>query len=240
MKKANTFLQQTLLLIGFLCFAMHAHAQVKVGTNPTTIEATSNLEVEASTAGRKVKVNKTTGQLTIKDGTEGADKILISDATGGASWKAPQVIGIDKTVFIGRQSAADYLITSWNINQWNEHKDRIPLVSQLGSLPGWNSTTKQYTIQEDGNYRVFVGAYITGTLPPTQTTVATLYLHPWNVLHQYSGINTEVGPVLSVFWEAFMPAGTVVNLYVTSNPLAGGAQNLIVKNGFLSVVKLAY
>lgn len=62
-------------------------AQVKIGTNPTTIEATSNLEVEASTANRKVKVDKVTGQLTVKDGTEGAGKILTSDAAGGASWR---------------------------------------------------------------------------------------------------------------------------------------------------------
>lgn len=61
-------------------------AQVKIGTNPTTIDANSNLEVEASTTGRKVKVDKGTGQLTIKDGTEGNGKVLTSDADGGASW----------------------------------------------------------------------------------------------------------------------------------------------------------
>ncbi|CAG5000551.1 hypothetical protein DYBT9275_02486 [Dyadobacter sp. CECT 9275] len=62
-------------------------AQVKIGSNPTTIEAGSNLEVEASTPSRQVKVDKTSGQLTIKDGTEGLNKILVSDANGGASWK---------------------------------------------------------------------------------------------------------------------------------------------------------
>ncbi|CAG5000560.1 hypothetical protein DYBT9275_02487 [Dyadobacter sp. CECT 9275] len=57
-------------------------AQVKIGSNRTTIEATSNLEVEASTPNRQVKVNKTTGQVTIKDGTEGDGKVLTSDANG--------------------------------------------------------------------------------------------------------------------------------------------------------------
>ncbi|WP_215239119.1 hypothetical protein [Dyadobacter helix] len=79
---AKTFFASAMLLTSTSIFA-----QVKIGTNPTTIEAASNLEVEASTAGRKVKVDKTTGQLTIKDGTEGAGKILKSDAVGGASWQ---------------------------------------------------------------------------------------------------------------------------------------------------------
>jgi hypothetical protein len=43
-------------------------AQVKIGSNPTTIDTTNNLEVEASTAGRKMKVDKTTGQVSIADG----------------------------------------------------------------------------------------------------------------------------------------------------------------------------
>lgn len=64
-------------------------AQVKIGTNPTTIEPNSNLEVEASTAGRKTKVDKTTGQVSIADGTEGAGKVLTSDAVGGTSWQNP-------------------------------------------------------------------------------------------------------------------------------------------------------
>lgn len=62
-------------------------AQVKIGTNPTVINAANNLEVEASTVGRKTSIDKVTGQVTIKDGTEGASKILTSDSNGGASWQ---------------------------------------------------------------------------------------------------------------------------------------------------------
>ncbi|WP_254411174.1 hypothetical protein [Dyadobacter diqingensis] len=64
-------------------------AQVKIGTNPTTINPANNLEVEAATTGRKTSVNKTTGQVTIADGTEGNGRMLTSDAVGGASWKEP-------------------------------------------------------------------------------------------------------------------------------------------------------
>jgi hypothetical protein len=66
-------------------------AQVKIGTNPTTINTANNLEVEASTAGRVTSVNRTTGQVTVKDGTEGVDKVFTSDATGGASWQTKQL-----------------------------------------------------------------------------------------------------------------------------------------------------
>ncbi|OJV20508.1 MAG: hypothetical protein BGO21_07980 [Dyadobacter sp. 50-39] len=70
------------LLLGSTCYA-----QVKIGTNPTSIDGNANLEVEASTIGRKVSVHKTTGKVTIKDGTEGAAKVLTSDAGGNAEWK---------------------------------------------------------------------------------------------------------------------------------------------------------
>lgn len=72
-------------------------AQVKIGTNPTSIDPANNLEVEASTTGRKTSIDKTTGQVTVKDGTEGLGKIFTSDAGGGASWQpAP-----GSTVIIG-------------------------------------------------------------------------------------------------------------------------------------------
>ena len=53
------------------------------------INAANNLEVEASTAGRKTSIDKTTGQVTIADGTQGTGKVFASDANGGGSWQAP-------------------------------------------------------------------------------------------------------------------------------------------------------
>lgn len=62
-------------------------AQVKIGTNPTTINAANNLEVEASTAGNKVSIDKTIGKVTIADGSQGAAKVLTSDVNGVATWQ---------------------------------------------------------------------------------------------------------------------------------------------------------
>jgi hypothetical protein len=80
-----------LLLASSFGFAMFfisegTFAQMKIGTNSTDIEPGSNLEVEASTTGRKFKVDKTTGQLTIADGTEAANSVLVSDAQGKTKW----------------------------------------------------------------------------------------------------------------------------------------------------------
>lgn len=62
-------------------------AQVKIGTNPTSINAANNLEVEASTTGRKTSIDKTTGKVTIADGSQGVDRVLTSDANGLATWQ---------------------------------------------------------------------------------------------------------------------------------------------------------
>ncbi|WP_229216526.1 hypothetical protein [Dyadobacter sp. 3J3] len=77
------------LLAACMLFSSSAvFAQVKIGTNPTVIDPANNLEVESSTAGNKVSVDKTTGKVTIADGSQGVGKILTSDANGGASWQA--------------------------------------------------------------------------------------------------------------------------------------------------------
>lgn len=68
-----------------------AFAQVKIGTNPTVIDPANNLEVEASTAGRKVTVDKATGKLTLADGSQGNKKILTSDVNGVATWESRKI-----------------------------------------------------------------------------------------------------------------------------------------------------
>ncbi|TLV02227.1 hypothetical protein [Dyadobacter luticola] len=73
-------------LLYLLFITKDLSAQVKIGTNPTVIESNSNLEVEASTTGRKFKVDKATGKITIADGTQTNFSVLTSDADGKASW----------------------------------------------------------------------------------------------------------------------------------------------------------
>ncbi|RYC68425.1 hypothetical protein [Spirosoma sordidisoli] len=91
--KANKAMKTYLLiLIGLFAISPIAEAQVKIGSNPTSISATSNLEIEASN-GKKVTVDKTTGALKADGalafpgaGTPAAGAALTSDATGNATW----------------------------------------------------------------------------------------------------------------------------------------------------------
>lgn len=89
--KTTAFFRALLIITALLGADLSAvYAQLKVGSNPTSISATSNLEVEAAN-GNKTIVNKTTGQMTVQDGTQGAGKVFTSDADGAASWVAPVV-----------------------------------------------------------------------------------------------------------------------------------------------------
>jgi len=80
------------LLSAALLISSSLMAQVKIGSNPTTIDPNNNLEVEASTSGRKTAIHKTTGQVTISDGTQGTGKVFTSDANGNGSWQTTQLV----------------------------------------------------------------------------------------------------------------------------------------------------
>ncbi|MCF0054854.1 complement C1q domain-containing protein [Dyadobacter sp. CY356] len=77
-----------LFFSGVLFNAPDVFAQVKIGTNPTSINAANNLEVESATVGNKVSIDKTSGKMTIADGSQGTGKVLTSDANGVATWEA--------------------------------------------------------------------------------------------------------------------------------------------------------
>ncbi|CAG5000570.1 hypothetical protein DYBT9275_02489 [Dyadobacter sp. CECT 9275] len=145
MKKLSKSLFASVLTAA-LCSSLTLCAQVKIGTNPETIEATSNLEVEASTAGRKVKVDNTSGQLTISDGTQGTGKVLTSDATGGASWQ-------DKDVLCNSFEASR---TSQTIAT-GASTTLIPTTENFDPSNAYNVATGVYTVPEDGVY-VFTGS----------------------------------------------------------------------------------
>lgn len=183
------------------------------------------------------------GNARIADGTQGDGKVLTSDANGVASWQALANKRIPETVFVGIQTS-DYTVTEF-VNQYDV-KDRIPMTVSGVSLPGYNPSTKQYTIQSDGFYRVTGGTYMTGTIAPSGATPlhtrGTVYINPFGVLDYFDDMSTNVGPVLSIFWESYLTAGSTVDLTVTSraNYGNGGAapQFLITRYGFLTITKL--
>ncbi|WP_254560943.1 hypothetical protein [Dyadobacter diqingensis] len=76
-------ISRAIFLVTLLLSATLSSAQVKIGTNPTTIGSNSNLEVEA-TNNKKVIVHKDNGTVVIENTPPGAstDSILTVDANG--------------------------------------------------------------------------------------------------------------------------------------------------------------
>ena len=95
--KTKQLLSRTLctaMFAGALLFGSSSvFAQVKIGTNPTTIGSNSNLEVEASNS-KKVIVNKTSGTVVIENTPMGAltDSIVTVDASGNIKAYTKQML----------------------------------------------------------------------------------------------------------------------------------------------------
>jgi hypothetical protein len=150
----KSIFKKSIIVAAFLFGAVGiSNAQVKIGTNPTTIEATSNLEVEASTAGRKVKVDKTTGQMTIADGTQGNGKVLTSDANGGASW---QNGGANCGSFEATRSTAQ---TVDILNNSTPPTTLVATNEVFDPLNAYDASTGSYTVPATGYYS-FSGAAV--------------------------------------------------------------------------------
>lgn len=195
------YTQLKIALIGaILAASTSVFAQVKIGTNPTTIEAASNLEVEASTAGRKVKVDKTTGQLTIKDGTEGTAKILTSDADGGASWQAPAS---------NLRLLGDIVAETFPVAFAVEKK--INVTPTMGTqMANWDAVNRKLVITKAGVYRTVASVGIQGT----STTVSSCLL----VLRGGVGsvdtftASSSFVTAKSLIVTSFCPVGTEITL----------------------------
>ncbi|WP_254412663.1 hypothetical protein [Dyadobacter diqingensis] len=142
------------LFIGTILFTTSSvFAQVKIGTNPTTIDANNNLEVESSTTGNKVFIKKT-GKVTIADGSQGTAKILTSDLNGEATWQTLSTLKVPTTVFLGEQASGNELLQHSN---GGGIASRHTLVPGAG-YTGYDVTERAYIVPEAGVYNVEVGA----------------------------------------------------------------------------------
>lgn len=86
-------------------FALTANAQVKIGSNPSSINNNAHLDIESTTGSRlivtkdssKVGIGTLTpaakldvaGKVKISDGTQGNGKLFVSNASGVGSWVTP-------------------------------------------------------------------------------------------------------------------------------------------------------
>ncbi|WP_420153873.1 hypothetical protein [Siphonobacter sp.] len=221
----------TACFVGALLTSSGLMAQVKVGTNPTTIETNSNLEVEASTSGRKVKVDKTTGQMTIADGTQGAGKVLTSDANGGASWSALEAIKIPQTMFIGFQADGEQLIVpASSSGAVNSRFKVVPLPSYAAN---YNAARRAYIIPAAGYYRVELGVRCTGTGP---TGVINPSLAGRLGVSDIYSVGVNAANARSFMHTQYYNAGEEVYGYLyLAEP---GAGDVITTNTYMTVTRL--
>ncbi len=144
---------KSFILAAFLFGAASiSNAQVKIGANPSTIDTNNALEVEA-TNGNKTTVNKATGQVTIKDGTQGVDRILTSDANGNASWKTTSEANIPTLML--RAYNPSTLQPSGSF-----YSPPVPLL--YGNLSNYNPANGSYTVPESGFYEHNISLEIQG------------------------------------------------------------------------------
>ncbi|WP_342085936.1 hypothetical protein [Dyadobacter sp. OTU695] len=197
-----------------------AFAQVKIGTNPTTIEPNSNLEVEASTPGRKMKVDKTTGQVSITDGTEGAGKVFTSDANGGGSW---QTSGAGCASFDASGSN-----TTTPVNNPGEFLPVKLIANNVAYAPSgaYNGATGEYTVPENGFY-IFHGAAGTynvaaGTTGARNTTLQLVSTSKGLLSYTVSPeLNYGVGAWQEVTSANYLMAGDKVTFQIDSAHVSG-------------------
>jgi hypothetical protein len=150
----KTFQLVSTLIIGFLLTATTiSSAQVKIGSNPTTIDPNNNLEVESTDPAKKVSINKNSGKVTIADGSQGNGYVLTSDANGMATWQPLSTAKIPQTVFNGAITAPTTVPT---FTFHDDPAQRLPLVPTIGA-ENWVPVQNRYYIPSDGSYSVQVG-----------------------------------------------------------------------------------
>jgi hypothetical protein len=219
---------KTSMIAALLFGAAHiSNAQVKIGTNPTAIEANSNLEVEASTAGRKVKVDKTSGQVTIADGTQDTGKILTSDVNGGASWQTPlaQNSEVMLSVVIGTQQVT----TSSQLLDFTSAK--------FDKNSNFNLTTNEFVAPSPGYYHVNLHVISNTAAGAATGRYALLYLNGALDRALYND-RVEESSGYSVYSGAFLKlnAGDKLSIMVGT---AGGSPAYPITNGYFDVIKVS-
>lgn len=187
-----------------------AWAQVKIGSNPTTIDPNNNLEVESADPAKKISIHKTTGKLTIADGSQGDKKVLTSDANGVATWQSQSQLAIPVTAFSGAITGQAVIPTFTTHDEINQ---RLPLVPTLGAA-NWNAAAKRFIVPVDGTYSVQVGLSCTSTTGAGVTLWTRIWVVSENGGPLYKGVTSisGVGDWQSVVYTGNLAAGDGISL----------------------------
>lgn len=229
--KTNQFIYKTMgavmIAAAMLLGSSSAFSQVKIGSNPTSINAANNLEVEASTAGRKTSIDKTTGKVTIADGSQGVDKVLTSDANGVASWQAPAVQNTDVMLSVA--------VAPQTVSTTNQILDLSAAAFDKGS--NFNLATNQFLAPTAGYYQLSI--LVTSPVAIALTSGRYGYLMVNGVINRtlYNDA-VSAGDGYSVYSGALLKlnAGDIVTVNVGT---ASGTPSYPIGGGFLEIYKIS-
>lgn len=217
--KTTTLFSAIILTLGLAASSV-SFAQVKIGSNPTTIDPNNNLEVEASTPGRKTAINKTTGQVTITDGTQGAGKVFTSDANGGGSW---QTGGAGCASFDAKGDNTTTPVVDAGVFTPVKLIANNIVYSPSGA---YNNTTGEYTIPENGFYLFHgsVGTYDvpTGHTGARNTTIQLVSTSKGLLSYSVTAeLDYGVGAWQEVTSANYFTAGDQVSFQINSDHVSG-------------------
>lgn len=201
-------------------------AQVKIGTNPTTIGTSSNLEIEA-TNNKKILTDKTTGTLKVENKplAATADSIVTRGTDGELHQISAQRLldqqKIPVTIFQGTLIGSQ---TAPIIVSQNSLDQRINLTPRPGYSAVWDATNKQITLPADGYYHFEAGISCIGSGPGATSVLVTRIwigaaVSPFDF--NYAPISTNFGASGSQLWSGNYVAGTKVSMNVYINPING-------------------
>lgn len=223
--KRKQLLFKTLFAAAMLFGSSGAFAQVKIGANPATIDAANNLEVEASTAGRKTSIDKTTGQVTIADGTQKAGRVFTSDGNGGGSWQGNLIFaGYATSQSVGEDNAGNV----------------INIISDFDSESAWNNSTKEYTIPEAGYYSISLsGTNIYADANISQTAPGGFVLFQSGGVVSVTSMPSQPGYDMPVGSSLVVKAitGDKIKL-VSTTCVCPGTQTWTMKKATLAITKI--
>lgn len=153
----TTTLFSTLVFTVGLAASSASFAQVKIGTNPTTIGANSNLEVEA-TNNKKVIVNKADGTVVIENTPVGtsADKLLAVDASGNVRTTSLFVPSLE---LLAQNSTGTVNFPAGN------NVLRIDLNPASEFIPEYSTSLKEFTVPETGVYMFTMDGLLKTSIP---------------------------------------------------------------------------
>ncbi|MGG7664454.1 hypothetical protein [Dyadobacter sp. BHUBP1] len=185
--------------------------QVKIGSNPTTIDPNNNLEVESADPAKKISIHKTTGKLTIADGSQGDKKVLTSDANGVATWQSQSELAIPVTAFSG---AITGLATIPTFTTHDQIDQRLPLVPTLGAAD-WDAGSKRFIVPVAGTYSVQVGLSCISTTGAGVTLWTRIWVVSENggpIFKGTSPMGLTAGDWQSVVYTGKLNAGDGISL----------------------------